>query len=96
MRVNLDKDQIKNYRYGKILADVYQFGVRWYDPEAIDQPYEVKKDKVNKYIKMIQNEQLVSAPIIVTQYGLIAGIHILEAFKELKFKRIPVLWGKYK
>jgi len=95
MKVDLEKDQIKNYRHGKILLKVYDFEVRWYDPEAIDQPYKVKRAEVDYYVKQIKKDNQIPAVIVLTQEGIVAGFHV-EAFKQLKYQRIPILWGKYK
>lgn len=96
MNVNLNKEPLKKFKFGRLVNRLYSFEVRWYDPGSINQPYEADQREVRRFKKTIKANQRVEPVVVLRDYGIVAGIHLLEAFKSLKFKRIPVLYGAYK
>lgn len=96
MNVNLDKEPLKRFKFGGLLSKLYKFEVRWYQPTSINQPYQVKEVEVRRYVKAIKNNARIEPVVVLKDEGIIAGIHLLEAFKKLKYERIPILYGRLK
>lgn len=94
MNVNLDLHLLKKYKFGSLVDRAYKFETRWFTPETINQPYEVNKNEVLNIKNTIEKNQRIDAPVILEDVGIVSGIHTLEAFKALKYKRIPVVYGK--
>jgi hypothetical protein len=93
MNVNLDIHILRKYKFGRLIDQLYKFDTRWHSPETINQPYEPNKADVAIAKRAIKKNQRIDAPVILEDIGIVAGIHTLEAFKELRIKRIPVLHG---
>ena len=94
MNINLELQPLKKFKFGKILNKLFTFEVRWYDPTNINQPYTVKEKEVNRLKKAIKNGDRLEPIVMLFEFGPVAGIHLLEAFKLLKFDKVPVLYGK--
>ena len=96
MNVNLSKEPLKKFKHGKLINKLYIFKVRWFAPTSINQPYETKNKEVSRAKKAIKNNQRLEPVVVLKKHGVVAGVHLLEAFKQLKYERIPVLYGKLK
>lgn len=86
---------LEQYTHGHLLAKLYKIEQRYYNPNAIAQPYYPNKEDTRLAIQAIKSRH--AKPVIILQgYGVVAGIHTLEAYKKLGYERIPVLLGKLK
>jgi hypothetical protein len=94
MNVNTDKRLLKKYKFGGLVDRAYSFEIRWFSPENINQPYEVNKKEVESFKAAIKKNQRIDAPVLLEEIGIVSGFHAVEAYKALKYKRIPVLYGK--
>lgn len=87
--------KLEDYTHGKLLNKLYRLEQRYYNPNAIAQPYYPNKEDTRLAIQAIKSRH--AKPVILLQnYGVVAGIHTLEAYKKLGYGRIPVLLGKLK
>lgn len=96
MNVNLDKHILISYRHGKLVDQLYSFDVRWVDPMSIDIPYDLNEDEVKQAKGAINDNRRVDPVVVLAELGIVSGLHILKAYRELKYKRIPVMFGKLK
>ena len=96
MNINLDKQSLRKYKHGKILDNLYTISLRWVDPESLHIPYELDKGEVRQARKAIKDNRRQDPVIVLQDIGIVAGIHNLQAYKDLKFDRIPILYGKLK
>lgn len=88
--MNLDQ-----YTHGRLLSKLYKLDQRYYNVEALAQPYYPDKREIGIAKRAIINNR--AKPIIYLQgYGIVAGVHTLEAYKKLGYSRVPVLLGKLK
>lgn len=97
MNINLDKRPLKNFKYGRLLDSLYNFDVRWYNPEDLKAPeFDLDRSEVARVKRAINDNRRLDPVVALADYGVVAGFHLLKAFKDLKYERIPVLYGKLK
>lgn len=96
MNVNLDKKILTNYRHGKLIDQLYTFNVRWIDPMSIDIPYDLNKEEVNQAKGAINDNRRIDPVVVLAEVGIVSGLHQLKAYQELKYQRIPIMFGKLK
>lgn len=94
MNINLDKKALRKFKHGKVVDNLYKFEVRWYEPSSINQPYDVDKDEVKTMEDAIEDNRRVEPVVVLHDKGIVAGFHLLEAFVNLKYEKIPILYGK--
>ena len=93
MNINLDKQFLKNYKHGKIIASLYNFEERWFPVGSLIQPMNLDRSELKKTKEDINENRRVDP---IENFGVVSGFHLLGAYKELKFERIPVIYGKLK
>jgi hypothetical protein len=96
MNVNLDKNILKNYKHGRLIDQLYYFDIRWVAPESINIPYDLNKEEVAQAKGAITDNRRVDPIVVLAEMGPVAGLHNLKAYQELKYDRIPILFGKLK
>ena len=96
MNANLNRQPLKRFRHGKLINRLYTFDVRWYEPKSIIQPYDFNGREVGRLKKAIKANKRIESVVVLKDYGIVAGVHLLEAFKALRYERIPILYGKLK
>lgn len=88
--MNLDQ-----YTHGRLLSKLYTLEQRYYKPEALAQPYYPNREDTKLAKQAILSRH--ARPIILLQgYGIVAGVHTLEAYKQLGYDRVPVIYGELK
>lgn len=96
MNVNLDKSYLKNFKHGRLVNQLYNFEVRWFDPMALNIVYDLSKEEVNQSKGAITDNRRIDPVVVLSEIGPVAGLHTLKAYQELKYDRIPVIYGKLK
>jgi hypothetical protein len=96
MNVNLDKSYLTNFKHGKIINSLYNFDIRWVNPDSINIPYELDPKEVKRSKQAIKDNRRQSPVFVLHDIGVVAGIHNLQAYSELKYDRIPIIYGKLK
>lgn len=96
MNVNLDNRAIEKYRHGAIIGKLYRFSLQWWQVSKLNHPYIIHKDEVERLKAKIENGERVEPIIILKGFGIVAGVHLLEAFQSLKYDKIPVIYGTLK
>ena len=96
MNINLDTKFIKNFKHGKLLYQLYNFEEMWFPATSLSQPYLLNKSELKAAKDAIRENRRVDPIVVLDGFGVIAGFHLLEAYQELKFDRLPVIYGKLK
>lgn len=96
MNVNLDRHYIKSFKFGRMIDQLYKFEVRWYQPDSINQPYKVDDEEVKRMVQAIEENRRTDPVVILKELGIVSGMTQLEAFRKLKFDKIPILYGRLK
>lgn len=96
MNVNLDKQFLTNFKHGKLINSLYNFDIRWVNPDSINIPYELDAGEVKRAKSAVKDNRRQSTVVVLHDIGVVAGIHNLQAYSELKFDRIPIIYGKLK
>lgn len=96
MNVNLNKQPLKRFNSGRLIDQLYKFRPKWVSTASLEYPYIVSKFEVKSAKKAIKANQRIEPVVVLKDYGIVAGIHVLEAFKELGYERIPIMYGKLK
>lgn len=96
MNINLDLHAIKEYKHGTALDYLYSFSVKWFNPRAINFDLPVHDDEVNRIAGKIRNGYRLDPIIILKSYGVVAGANQIVAFRNLRYDRVPVLYGEFR
>ncbi len=96
MNVNLNKQPLRRFNAGRLISQLYKFRPRWISTGSLEYPYAVSEFEVKSAKKAIKANQRIEPVVVLKNYGVVAGIHILEAFKQLGYERIPTMYGKLK
>lgn len=96
MNINLDTGFIKSLKHGKLLYSLYDFSEKWYPVGALIQPVETDREELKRAKENIKENRRLDPIVMLDGYGVVSGFHILQAFKDLKYERIPVIFGKLK
>jgi glutaredoxin len=94
MNVNLDKNFISNFKHGRLLSRIYNFEIRWVSPDSINIPYELDSKEIKQAKQAIKDNRRQSPVIVLKDIGVVAGIHNLQAYSDLKYDQIPIVYGK--
>lgn len=96
MNVNLDKQFLTNFKHGKLVNSLYNFDIRWVAPDSINIPYELDPGEVKRSKTTIKENRRQSPVVVLQDIGVVAGFHNLQAYNDLKYDRIPIIYGKLK
>lgn len=97
MNVNLDKHPLKGFKHGKLVDSLFKFDVRWYNPDDLILPeFDLDRSEVAKAKRALKDNRRVEPVVMLFNYGVVSGLHLLKAFKDLNYERVPVLYGKLK
>ena len=96
MNVNLNKQPLKRFNAGRLIDQLYKFKPKWISTGSLEHPYNVSEFEVKSARKAIEANQRIEPVVVLKDYGVISGIHVLEAFKKLGYDRIPIMYGKLK
>jgi hypothetical protein len=96
MNINLDIHSIAKYKHGKIIESLYSFSLQWRKIEEMSHKLPIAKQETERLKAKIKNNERVDPVIMLSGYGIVAGVHTLEGFRALNYKKIPVLFGVLK
>jgi ParB-like chromosome segregation protein Spo0J len=96
MNVNLDKSFLKTFKHGRLVDSLFAIDIHWVTPDSLHIPYTLDKDEVKRSKEAIKGNRRQNPVIVLQDIGIVAGIHNLKAYQDLKFDRIPILYGKIK
>jgi hypothetical protein len=96
MNINLDTQFLKNYKHGKLVYSLYSFEEKWFPVGSLIQPMKLDKSELKKAKDDIKENRRVDPIISLEGFGIVSGFHLLGAYKELSFERVPVIYGKLK
>lgn len=96
MNINLDPKPLSRFKHGRLVESLYDFDVKWIHPDEVGQPFKADEKEVNRLKNAIKANNRLEPIVVLKDYGIVAGVHLLEAFRRLKYDRIPVMFGKQK
>jgi glutaredoxin len=96
MNVNLDTQYLNNFRHGKLVTKLYNFTIRWVSPDSINIPYDLDSGEIKRAKQAIKDNRRQSPVVVLHDIGIVAGLHNLQAYSELKYDQIPIIYGKLK
>lgn len=59
-------------------------------------PYTLDKKEIRRAREAAKENRRQDPVIALEDMGVVSGLHNLQAYKDLKYDRIPILYGKLK